>query len=65
VNGNGRTSRLLSTLALYSSGYNFKRLFKARSCHSCPELHRNLRRAAAQTSPFGCFARASAVAMPI
>lgn len=27
VDGNGRTSRLLSTLALYSSGYDFKRLF--------------------------------------
>lgn len=27
VDGNGRTSRLLSTLCLYRSGYNFKRLF--------------------------------------
>lgn len=27
VDGNGRTSRLLSTLALYRSGYDFKRLF--------------------------------------
>ncbi|GHT08233.1 cell division protein Fic [Planctomycetales bacterium] len=27
VDGNGRTSRLLSTLVLYRSGYNFKRLF--------------------------------------
>ncbi len=27
VDGNGRTSRLLSTLLLYRSGYNFKRLF--------------------------------------
>jgi Fic family protein len=27
VDGNGRTSRLLSTLALYSTGYDFKRLF--------------------------------------
>lgn len=27
VDGNGRTSRLLSTLCLYRSGYDFKRLF--------------------------------------
>jgi Fic family protein len=27
VDGNGRTSRLLSTLSLYRSGYDFKRLF--------------------------------------
>lgn len=27
VDGNGRTSRLLSTLCLYHSGYEFKRLF--------------------------------------
>lgn len=27
VDGNGRTSRLLSTLCLFSSGYDFKRLF--------------------------------------
>lgn len=27
VDGNGRTSRLLSTLCLYKSGYDFKRLF--------------------------------------
>ena len=27
VDGNGRTSRLLSTLALYRAGYDFKRLF--------------------------------------
>lgn len=27
VDGNGRTSRLLSTLCLYRAGYNFKRLF--------------------------------------
>lgn len=27
VDGNGRTSRLLSTLVLYSAGYDFKRLF--------------------------------------
>ncbi|MEO8899943.1 MAG: Fic family protein [Polyangiaceae bacterium] len=27
VDGNGRTSRLLSTLCLYASGYDFKRLF--------------------------------------
>lgn len=27
VDGNGRTSRLLSTLALYQAGYDFKRLF--------------------------------------
>jgi len=27
VDGNGRTSRLLSTLCLYQSGYDFKRLF--------------------------------------
>ncbi|MBI5721343.1 MAG: Fic family protein [Burkholderiales bacterium] len=27
VDGNGRTSRLLSTLCLYRSGYGFKRLF--------------------------------------
>jgi len=27
VDGNGRTSRLLSTLLLYRSGYDFKRLF--------------------------------------
>ena len=27
VDGNGRTSRLLSTLLLYRAGYNFKRLF--------------------------------------
>ena len=27
VDGNGRTSRLLSTLMLYRSGYDFKRLF--------------------------------------
>ena len=27
VNGNGRTSRLLSTLCLYRAGYDFKRLF--------------------------------------
>jgi hypothetical protein len=26
VNGNGRTSRLLSTLCLYRAGYDFKRL---------------------------------------
>ena len=27
LDGNGRTSRLLSTLCLYQSGYDFKRLF--------------------------------------
>ena len=27
LDGNGRTSRLLSTLCLYRAGYNFKRLF--------------------------------------
>ena len=27
VDGNGRTSRLLSTLCMYSAGYDFKRLF--------------------------------------
>jgi Fic family protein len=27
IDGNGRTSRLLSTLCLYRAGYNFKRLF--------------------------------------
>ena len=27
VDGNGRTSRLLSTLCLYRAGYDFKRLF--------------------------------------
>ena len=27
VDGNGRTSRLLSTLCLYRTGYDFKRLF--------------------------------------
>jgi Fic family protein len=27
VDGNGRTSRLLSTLCLYARGYDFKRLF--------------------------------------
>lgn len=27
VDGNGRTSRLLSTLSLYRAGYDFKRLF--------------------------------------
>src|SRR5205807_3320038 len=27
VDGNGRTARLLSTLCLYRSGYDFKRLF--------------------------------------
>ena len=27
LDGNGRTSRLLSTLCLYRSGYDFKRLF--------------------------------------
>ncbi len=27
IDGNGRTARLLSTLCLYSSGYDFKRLF--------------------------------------
>src|SRR5215475_15655120 len=27
VDGNGRTSRLLSTLCLYQAGYDFKRLF--------------------------------------
>lgn len=27
IDGNGRTSRLLSTLSLYRSGYDFKRLF--------------------------------------
>jgi len=27
LDGNGRTSRLLSTLCLYRAGYDFKRLF--------------------------------------
>ena len=27
LDGNGRTSRLLSTLLLYRAGYDFKRLF--------------------------------------
>lgn len=27
LDGNGRTSRLLSTLCLYNAGYDFKRLF--------------------------------------
>ena len=27
IDGNGRTSRLLSTLCLYRAGYDFKRLF--------------------------------------
>src|SRR5262245_65238110 len=30
VDGNGRTSRLLSTLCLYRAGYDFKRLFSIR-----------------------------------
>ncbi len=32
IDGNGRTSRLLSTLCLYRSGYDFERL--------CPDTHR-------------------------
>ncbi len=27
IDGNGRTARLLSTLILYKTGYDFKRLF--------------------------------------
>lgn len=33
VDGNGRTARLLSTLCLYRTGYDFKRLFTINECY--------------------------------
>src|SRR4030095_11162491 len=35
VDGNGRTSRLLSTLCLYRAGYDFKRLFSISEYYDC------------------------------
>jgi Fic family protein len=35
IDGNGRTSRLLSTLCLYRAGYDFKRLFSISEYYDC------------------------------
>jgi Fic family protein len=57
VDGNGRTSRLLSTLCLYRAGYDFKRLSRSASTTIAIERHSTQRcRASARrtwTSPAG------------
>jgi Fic family protein len=39
LDGNGRTSRLLSTLSLYRSGYDFKRLFTLSEFYDRDRMH--------------------------
>lgn len=44
LDGNGRTSRLLSTLCLYKAGYDFKRLFTISEYYDrdCPTFYRKI-----------------------
>lgn len=44
LDGNGRTSRLLSTLCLYKAGYDFKRLFTISEYYDrdCPTFYKSI-----------------------